>query len=334
MKNIHLLPTDEPSRLAGFQQITNDQGIDKSVFKLKLMKTYISSEDLKVIGCISHNLYITSNEEIKDVRPHKGKWQLEKGYILNKFPTYLTDLSECKLVIMTTDQELISDGVQAIDDEFLLWFVKNPSCEKIKTIVEYKDGYDNWFEYNKEFWDKHEPGNKPKFGTRYKIIIPKEGPKTFKELFANTGIEPITDESGNIHYNFKATMKEEPKQEIHVIEALKDISNHLDKMNARAEQHAALEEAAKKYSKIFSLDGGHRSYAGQGFIDGAKWQREQSLSDIRNKLTPFKNLIAMMKVGVKYRTPQFQQLIEKEIEECKESIKYLSNDTNSYETKN
>jgi hypothetical protein len=39
-----------------------------------------------------------------------------------------------------------------------------------------------------------------------------ETPKTFKELFANTGIEPTTDESGNTHYNFKATMKEEPKQ--------------------------------------------------------------------------------------------------------------------------
>lgn len=40
-----------------------------------------------------------------------------------------------------------------------------------------------------------------------------ETPKTFKELFANTGIEPTTDESGNTHYNFKATLKEEPKQE-------------------------------------------------------------------------------------------------------------------------
>jgi hypothetical protein len=38
----------------------------------------------------------------------------------------------------------------------------------------------------------------------------KETPKTFKELFANTGIEPTTDESGNTHYNFKATLKEEP----------------------------------------------------------------------------------------------------------------------------
>ena len=37
----------------------------------------------------------------------------------------------------------------------------------------------------------------------------KETPKTFKELFANTGIKPTTDENGNIQYNFKATMKQE-----------------------------------------------------------------------------------------------------------------------------
>ncbi len=275
MKNVHMLPTDKPSRLIL-------QGSELVLSKYMEVNEGFSE--------FNQHIHITSSENIKDVRPHEGKWQLEKGQILNKLPNYLTDLSECKLVIMTTDQELISDGVQAIDDEFLLWFVKNPSCEKIKTIVEYKDGYDNWFEYNKEFWDKHEPGNKPKFGTRYKIIIPKEGPKTFKELFANTGIEPITDESGNIHYNFKATMKEEPKQEIHVIEALKDISNHLDKMNARHEQQALLEEAAESFlqSKKW-LDGGSRDWVNNSFIEGAKWQREQSLPDIRNKLTPFQN---------------------------------------------
>lgn len=44
-------------------------------------------------------LLVVDDSEIKDVRPYKGKWQLEKGYILNKFPTYLTDLSDCKIVI-------------------------------------------------------------------------------------------------------------------------------------------------------------------------------------------------------------------------------------------
>ena len=42
---------------------------------------------------------ILSDERIKDVRPHKGKFNLEQGLIINQFPTYLTDLSECKLII-------------------------------------------------------------------------------------------------------------------------------------------------------------------------------------------------------------------------------------------
>jgi hypothetical protein len=112
MKNIHVLPTDKPSRLYYWE--------DKLVLG-NLATTPINT-----------NIYITSDEEIKDVRPNKGKWHLEKGNVLNKFPDYLTDLSECKLVIMTTDPQLIADGVQAIDDDFLEWFVKNPSCEEVK----------------------------------------------------------------------------------------------------------------------------------------------------------------------------------------------------------
>jgi hypothetical protein len=42
---------------------------------------------------------IVSDEEIKDVRPFMGKYHLEKGFIINQFPDYLTDLSECKLII-------------------------------------------------------------------------------------------------------------------------------------------------------------------------------------------------------------------------------------------
>jgi|688.fasta_scaffold684428_3 hypothetical protein len=41
----------------------------------------------------------------------------------------------------------------------------------------------------------------------------KQYPKTFEELFANTSIKPKTDENGNTNWNFKATMKEESKQE-------------------------------------------------------------------------------------------------------------------------
>ncbi len=42
---------------------------------------------------------ILSDEQIKDVRPHKDKFHLEKGSFINQFPTYLTDLTQCKLII-------------------------------------------------------------------------------------------------------------------------------------------------------------------------------------------------------------------------------------------
>ena len=74
----------------------------------------------------------------------------------------------------------------------------------------------------------------------------QETPKTFKELFANTGIKPTTDANGIVHYNFKATLKDEPKQE-------------------------TLEEVAKKIYGSEEL----KDVEYYAFINGAKWQQEQ-----------------------------------------------------------
>ncbi len=120
MKNIHVLPTDKPSRLC-FNDLS-DTG-----------ELILSLEEVKTSN--NQHIYITSGEELKNLRLHEGKWHLEKGEFLNKCPNYFTEISECKLVIMTTDQDLIADGVQAIDDEFLKWFVKNPSCESVTFIT-------------------------------------------------------------------------------------------------------------------------------------------------------------------------------------------------------
>ena len=128
MKNLHLLPTEKPSKLV---KIYND--VNRETFTLKLNVEVNDSFKEYV------NVYITSDEEIKDVRPHKGKWHLEKENILNKFPDYLTDLSECKLVIMTTDQDLIADGTQTIDDEFLEWFCSKNGEVDFVEITQIRD---------------------------------------------------------------------------------------------------------------------------------------------------------------------------------------------------
>ena len=164
MKNIHLLPTEKPSRLY------------KDSEKLKL--------DIDSYGVNNQNIYITSDEEIKEGdwlkrnNPNLTTQQNDKIYkcsFLHKDGTIqpiIKDLSIskwkqefCKKIILTTDQDLIADGVQPIDDEFLEWFIKNPSCEFVEIkLVE--------FEVDMGLGDEC-----IEHSSYYKIIIPQEEPK-------------------------------------------------------------------------------------------------------------------------------------------------------------
>ncbi len=116
MKNLHLLPTYKPSRLS----ILNSG-------KLNFGAEIISSSNSK-----PQHIYITSDEEIKE---GDGSWILDlrsnrKAKNINNHIKVWNE--NCKKITLTTDQDLIKDGVQAIDDEFLEWFVKNSSCEKVE----------------------------------------------------------------------------------------------------------------------------------------------------------------------------------------------------------
>ena len=117
MKNIHVLPTDKPSRL--FEIIQFNLSFDKT--------NYFSEEYKKLHKYKNKNIYITSDEEIKE-----GDWFYNS--FLNEISKMdVLDYSNFRQkIILTTDAELIADGVQDIDDEFLEWFVNNPSCEEIE----------------------------------------------------------------------------------------------------------------------------------------------------------------------------------------------------------
>jgi hypothetical protein len=246
MKNIYLLPTDKPSRLA----ILNSG-------KLNLGARFISSSNSK-----AQHIYITNNEEIKDVRQHLGEWQLEKGQILNKFPNYLTDLSECKLVIMTTDPDLIADGVQAIDDEFLEWFVKNPSCESIEVEDE---GCQKWINPEELKPTKH----KYIWISVYKIIIPQEEPK----------------QSSNFYEDLKKHFENTPREKL--LEEWEK-SAESDKVGPTVEEflnnskQETLEEAARIWNESFDeydeFVKKHNTNIQNSFIAGAQWQQERSYS--------------------------------------------------------
>jgi hypothetical protein len=142
MKNIHVLPTEKPSRLQlqinGKYHLENGQTIS--------LKSY-------------QNIYITSDEEIKE-----GDYifETDSNYINIAGKNYIKNETDFKIVI-STDEYLIKDGVQAIDDEFLEWFVKNPSCEFVE-VVSAKTIPALQLTGNGHCW--------------WKIIIPKEETKT------------------------------------------------------------------------------------------------------------------------------------------------------------
>ena len=143
MKNIYLLPTDKPSRL--FLNKVNKKLLLDDILNPSLKKVLPSG------SC--QNIYITNDEEIKD------GWSYDR---MMKSIGKRDNVYSSK-IILTTDQDLIKDGVQSIDDEFLEWFVKNPSFEEVE--VEWIKTPDGIF-YHKD--------NVP-YGC-YKIIIPQEEP--------------------------------------------------------------------------------------------------------------------------------------------------------------
>jgi hypothetical protein len=157
MKNIHLLPTDKPSRLA--------YDFDKLILNSRLLSPILYK---------TQHIYITSDEEIK-YDEYYLSWQ--DYYNPPKYVIYVKSSGvngDGKKIILTTDPDLIADGVQEIGDEFLEWFVKNPSCEEVEVEIETtsiqlpqqqlsENSYDLAFRWiNKKV---------------YKIIIPQEEPK-------------------------------------------------------------------------------------------------------------------------------------------------------------
>ena len=151
MKNVHLLPTDKPSRL----WVNN------------LLQGKLELSELVLPCNTSQNIYITSDE-----KPKKGEWSIYLG--LQKKYKVIEDIvgDEFPKIILTTDQDLIKDGVQDIDDEFLEWFVENPSCEWVKT---YSLGVKNQL--------TGESGH-----YKYEIILPKEEPKQDRTCTHNCSV--------------------------------------------------------------------------------------------------------------------------------------------------
>lgn len=256
MKNLHLIPTDKPSKL-----------------HLGHLGLVLCGFNYGLNTINGQHLYITSDEEIKEgdwVIAIEGIW---KNTITKITGTPITDV--WMKIILTTDPDLL--GVQSIDNEFLEWFVKNPSCEWVEYIVEYKDGYGNWYRYDKEFWDKN--SDKPIFSTRYKIIIPQEEPKQYPiggyapGYYSCTCVTCKTEFMGD-----KRAVQCEPCA-IEMV-SIKIVENNGSYQIEKPEQET-LEEAADRLAKKYGYDieGGKVADFVDGVVRGAEWQAERMYSE-------------------------------------------------------
>ena len=228
---------------------------------------------------IGKELFIISDEEIKE-----GDWFIANNGVhkcirvdnntscpfitlnskeeeIGHFKTWRTK------IILTTDQDLIKDGIQAIDDEFLEWFVKNPSCKEVETHIvklctncgqQHCDNRDcRGYEDEPQYLISY-PEN-----TTQRIITYCDGYEVNTEKI----IIPI----------------EEPTM----------ITDWLDKhgdpeIYKKVEKQLELEEAARNYIKGDDLSTfSQRAF----FIAGAKWMQERmySVEDLRTAYAISKN---------------------------------------------
>ena len=304
MKNLHLLPTEKPSILGRF--------IDTNNLFLRASNDIPRGENV--------NIYITSDEEIKEGDVVKipcgvGKVKELTWKFGNDNPSYIVEdifiyklrygqkegdlqinsfrYEDVKKIVITTDQDLIKDGVQEIPDEFLEWFVKNPSCEQISVeeVYFHGSGYYKASELSEQEREKYS------FMKKYKIIIPKEEsisytkkckcmifePNCYTGMCKNCGGLP-KEEIKTMYESLQEYFKNTPKEK--VIEDWNEFQ-HLDeegitvKEFLESQKQETLEEAAERLYPTtinsFTDSGFDMSETERLiFINGAKWQQEQN----------------------------------------------------------
>jgi hypothetical protein len=116
-------------------------------------------------------------------------------------------------------------------------------------------------------------------------------PKTFEELFAGTGIEPTKDENGGVHYNFNATLKNEPiklyteEQVVQIVswittddinrEDIKSKLKDLIQINALTPIELPSDEEIEDNAYADKIVAKWEYERQVGFEKGAKWMKEQ-----------------------------------------------------------
>ncbi len=127
MKNIVLLPSNEKTRLV-------------RVFTDALRENFVLKLDIEVNDSFKEyvNLYIISHDEDLVL----GGYHFNSKYGDELQKTNQRDIDSRKYweaddyyiskILLTTDLELVKDGIQEVPESFLNWFLENPSCEHVE----------------------------------------------------------------------------------------------------------------------------------------------------------------------------------------------------------
>lgn len=94
-------------------ELTGNWNVDKEVIN----NTNFNDKIYRKVE-IEGTTYWLDELEITDVRPYINKYHCEKLIIINKFPNYLTDLSECKLIVAQSKPVLEGVPIINLDDNF------------------------------------------------------------------------------------------------------------------------------------------------------------------------------------------------------------------------
>jgi len=200
MKNIHVLPTEKPSRLW--------------MTKLGNLTRCHDIKPIKEALGNNVNIYITNDSEIKE-----GDWFTDSNNSLKtSYKLSHVQFANPKKIILTTDDLLIKDGVQAIDDEFLEWFVKNPSCEEVEIVEgDIINGKYTFGKYRiRRMYYADEPKEEPKQETL------EEAEKEFEKLLNGKGLptKQLTEVAEHYFISGYEIAKERSYSEEEVIQTL------------------------------------------------------------------------------------------------------------------
>jgi hypothetical protein len=243
MKNVHIVPTDKPSRLRldDGELVLGNSKLCQSTLNYQYQNIYITSDlEIRKGDWVFANQGAHKVTDIKDDKYPYGTFNYKGDKIYHH--------KSWKKIILTTDQDLIKDGVQAIDDEFLEWFVKNPSCEEVE-VKELLSNNGNAF-----------------YG--YKIITPQEETKcTCKEH------DPYCCQVHGICPT--CVKKEESKQETLTYTEAAKKEERIFNSTMMSKQETFEEAMIKNGYHDKESDNLWR----EGAEFGAKWQQERSYSE-------------------------------------------------------